>query len=212
MEMKEALEYVFSKGESRLAEKVLAQKPEKADAIIVFTGYGPKLSEKAAELWKDGYSKQILIFGPDSWPWKSNPEANADFYKTLLVGKYKIPKENIYSDPSEQTRNTKNCSIMTLQKVLENKWEKIIFVVAGYHQTRAYMTFVKTLVKAGLEKRIKIIAAAYVCSDWLQTDEFLEEPWVDALKVEAKKIEEYGKRGDLCSWEELGNYLKIHKL
>lgn len=199
-----ALESIFSE-ESATFKRLLSIPPEQADAIIIFTGYGFSLCDKAHELWTDGRSKNICALGDNSYPWKANPKADAFHYRDYLLT---LPNVKDVFAQIERTGNTKQVSDSALEKMIKEKWTSALLVVCWYHMPRAYSTFIKIL--NANKANLRIIPAPYEPATWNDFDPILEMTWTDALKQEKERMERYRTQGDVATAQELTDYLDRH--
>src|SRR3989338_314967 len=139
----EVLKKAFSDSlERELAKCVLEQKPERSDVILLWTGYGSKLSDGAAILLKNGLSDRIEIFGYNSYPWKENPTADAKCYAHYLESKHGIPWSRMGFDCEDDGSGTKSQAVKSAKMMKERGYEQALLVTAGYHHVRAFMTMV----------------------------------------------------------------------
>ena len=114
-------------------------KLEKADAIVVISGgQTTSRADKGIDLYKQGYSKNIIFSGAALDDGPSNAAAMQQ--QALSAG---VNARVIYTDEASQDtyQNAVN-SKEILQKLNE---KKIILVTSPYHQRRAYETFKQVL-------------------------------------------------------------------
>ena len=74
------------------------------------------------------------------------------------------------------------------------------------------MTLVKALRKNRLDSEVKIIAQPRDREDWEIPDDELKDrrSWIEGLRNEREKIEEYQDKGDVAEWDKLKEYLVHH--
>lgn len=202
--------------DSLLGDKVMPKDFGLIDVIVVFTGYGmEELADKAYKLWlKCGGSPKIFIVGPDNLANRLNKELTAEDYREFLLEKYpKINIDNIMIDYSKRSATAKGQSRVVAEMIRkEEKWKNVVLVTAGYHLPRAYMTLLKFLKKNGFSNEdVNLFAYSYIYNeeDWSLPDSELKEyrSWISGLRDEREKIDEYQKKGDVATWEELDEYL-----
>lgn len=203
MNFHQVLPVVFSDSlECALAECVLEQTPERADVILLWTGYGTRLCDRAAKLWRDGLAPRIDIFGCNSYSWKQNPGADAECYAHYLAAE-DVPKSIVYADAENDGLGTKSQALKSVARMKENGWKSALLVTAGYHQVRAYMTLLKEL-----QGDARVVPAPHMVDDWVRKDKVLQDSWVGALgRDELPRLRKYQESQDVASWDELGSYL-----
>ena len=199
---------------SRLLTRATRVDPSPSESVIVlFTGYGKRLAETTQELWSRGPFKRIWIFGPDSCPWKKDPNADAVKYRGWLIASG-IEEDRIDADASPETSTTAGQAKVAARRVEEvGDVRDLALVTAAYHQPRAYMTLLKALQDRHLNEQINIYPRPLMPEgdDWESTDMklLLEISWAAALRTdEALKIFKYQKKGDVVSWPTLRKHLR----
>ena len=191
--------------ESDIFKRLLNLPLQPTEAILVFTGYGFSLCDKAHELYKAGYSDKLCVFGDNSYPWKANPKADSIDHKNYL---HTLPGVKEVFCNLVHTGNTKQASETALEKMQDSGWNSALLVTCWYHMQRAYSTFVKAMLLRG--KDLHIVPAPYEPSVWADTDQILEMSWTDALKQEKERIERYRAQADVATKEELSAYIEMH--
>ena len=174
------------------------QKLKKSDAIIILEGDGFNRLEKSAWLYKNNWSNLIVISGGFN-----NPDGGsypAEIMKQEL-SKYEIPDKDIILE--DKSQNTKEQAENIIKLARQNKWQRILLVASHYHQYRAFLTFIKEILKNGSD--LEIINAPASALPW-----FYENQWgrrINLLEKEFDKIEEYGAKGHLASPKQAIDYL-----
>ncbi|MCX6723531.1 MAG: YdcF family protein [Candidatus Staskawiczbacteria bacterium] len=171
---------------------------KKSDAIIVLEGDGFNRLDKAIWLYKNNWSKLIVISGGLNNP--SGGSYPAEIMKQKLI-KLKIPAKDIVLENNSQ--NTKEQAENVIKLSIQNKWGRILIVASNYHQYRAFLTFLKEISKNKID--LEIVNAPASNLSW-----FSKNKWgrrIDLLKMEFDKINEYQKKRHLASFTEAINYL-----
>lgn len=110
--------------------------PQKADVIIAISG-GDTLArtEKAVELYKDGWAKEIVFSGAALDPGSpSNASVMKDIAQSLGV-----PSNTIIIE--EQGIDTESNASQSQSIIKKRDLKNIILVTSSYHQRRAYIEF-----------------------------------------------------------------------
>ncbi len=168
-----------------------------SDVIVILEGDGYSRIYKAQELLSQNYAPSILISGGIDDPSNGNFPASALEKECLSRG---IPQERILIESRSQ--NTKEQAENVIALAQEHKWTRIILVASHYHQYRAYLTFLKVILKKGLS--IILLNAPAAALSW-----FEQNAWGKRCKlveVEFDKIEYYGSQGDLATYAEAIEY------
>ena len=127
--------------------------PQKCNVIITVGGSFPQIAEKAAELYKSGFSEYVLAGGGVSVKtgvfagvkdkkeiYNGDYKTECDFYEDVLI-KNGVPKEAIVrEDKSGHTRANAECAAAVL-KEQKISTEKIILVCKRFHARRCLMFF-----------------------------------------------------------------------
>ncbi|MDE5859014.1 MAG: YdcF family protein [Oscillospiraceae bacterium] len=127
--------------------------PQKCNVIITVGGSFPQIAEKAAELYKNGFSEYVLAGGGVSVKtgvfagvkdkkeiYSGDYKTECDFYEDVLI-KNGVPQEKIVrEDKSGHTRANAECAAAVL-KEHGIPTEKIILVCKRFHARRCLMFF-----------------------------------------------------------------------
>ena len=171
-----------------------------SDAIVLLEGDGYNRYNKAAELYKNGFSKKLVFSGGitdydyGSFPFK-------DIYPKLLSEG--IPKKAIIHE--DQSKNTLQQAIQVIKMAKTNKWKKILLVATHDHQYRAFLTFLKQVLINNCD--IQLFNCPVRNLKW-----FYKNSWgrrIDNIEKEFLKIEKYMKLGHLSTYEEA---IKYHEM
>lgn len=169
----------------------------KSDAIILLEGDYYNRVGTAADLFKAGWAKHIIVSGGVDD--KSTGRIHGRQLKQALLQKGIAARSIILEDTST---NTWEQAVAVMKIVTARKWRSIILVASHWHQFRAYLTFLKATKAAGL--RIKIYNAPARNLSW-----FKKSPGragIELLAEEFKKIRQYKKHA--ASFAEALEYLE----
>lgn len=176
---------------------------KKSDAIVLLEGDGYSRVDKAAELYHMKYSDKVIFSGGFD-----DPKSGAfNHYKVLpKMIECGIKEKDIIIE--DNSKNTRQQGEEIMKMIKENNWKRILLVASGFHQYRAYLTFLKCM--KDLNMLIEIINAPETNLKWYE-----ENSWgkrIDLLDLEFKKIEEYSKKGHLFNYDEVFEYQKWKEL
>lgn len=135
-------------------------KPEKCSVIITVGGSFPQIAEKAAELYKSGFSDYVLAGGGVSVKtgifagvkdkkdiYSGDYKTECDFYEDVLI-KNGVPETAIVrEDKSGHTRANAECAAAVLKEQGISA-EKMILVCKRFHARRCLMFFQSAFPKA----------------------------------------------------------------
>lgn len=147
-----------------LAENLIVEKPvEKADIIFVLGGSATYLerTDKAAELFKNGVTKKILLTDDGTrGGWSQTEQRNMPFVELArrnLVAQG-VPAENIEILKPETTGTIYEAKALTQLSKKENL-RTILLVTSAYHTRRALRTFESEFAKENLPAEMGIVSA-----------------------------------------------------
>ncbi|MGL5414895.1 MAG: YdcF family protein [Clostridium sp.] len=131
----------------------IEDKPVEADIIFIPGSSKHEISEKASELYKEGFAKKIMIAGKYSSKnnrfisentkgtrYEGTYKTDCEFCESVLVDN-RVDKENIVRE--EESTNTKENAFFS-QRILEKekmKVEKAIICCQAFHARRVLMTY-----------------------------------------------------------------------
>ncbi|MED5354447.1 MAG: YdcF family protein [Bacteroidota bacterium] len=174
-----------------------------SDAIVLLEGDGFNRYIKAADLYKNGYSKKIIFSGAitdynyGSFPFK-------DILPKLLSSG--VPEEAIIHE--KKSKNTREQAVEVIDIAVKNNWRKIILVATHDHQYRAYLTFLKEVLSR--KKEILLFNSPVRNLKW-----FEQNVWgrrFDNIDKEFDKIDHYMEMGHLASYEEAIEYQEVKEI
>lgn len=122
----------------------VSDEPCDVDAIFVVGGSLTTAAELAADLYKEGYSKNILIGGKYSIKRDGFPlpeyETEFDFYKDILI-KNGVKENNIYGEA--RSEYTKQNAEFAKEVVNENKLkvDSAIIICKAFHAKRSLLFY-----------------------------------------------------------------------
>ena len=174
-----------------------------SDAIVLLEGDGFNRYIKAADIYKNGYSKKIIFSGAitdynyGSFPFKDS------LPKLLSSG---VPEEAIIHE--KKSKNTREQAVEVIDIAVKNNWRKIILVATHDHQYRAYLTFLKEVLSR--KKEILLFNSPVRNLKW-----FEQNVWgrrFDNIDKEFDKIDHYMEMGHLASYEEALEYQEVKEI
>lgn len=179
-------------------ELLEGQPLQKGDVIFVMQGDGLHRAPHAVELYKVGFAPLVAIVG----------SANDRSYGSFPSGEVRDEMTRLGLPPSalhfeEVGPHTLGEARRAMELAKEKGWATILIVTSPHHQYRAFLTFLSAMKKSRLS-----LALINACAP-LSWEEQL--PWgkrSDLLKDEFRKIEEYGAKGDIATYEEGVEYLR----
>ncbi len=116
--------------------------PEKSDVIIVFGSKTPFRPEKAAEIYKKGLCRKILVSGSRPIYETNTGRSEAEKYYEILVDNGVSDSDILIEDEAISVIDNVRRSLNMLDR-LEFDYKKIILVNSPYTQRRGYVNFLK---------------------------------------------------------------------
>ena len=174
----------------------------KSDVIVLLEGDGFNRYQKAADLYKNGFSNKIIFSGDitdynyGSFPFK-------DILPKLLSSG--VPEECIIHE--KKSKNTLEQAIEVIDIAIKNNWDKIILVATHEHQYRAYLTFLKQVLDR--KKEILLFNSPVRNLKWFEKNIWGRR--FDNIDKEFEKISQYMKLGHLASYDQAIEYHKIKR-
>ena len=171
---------------------------KKSDAVILLEGDGYSRVNHTVKIFKNGLAKNIIVSGGNT----DNPPFTipaGELAKKLL--KENIPKKRVIIE--EKSKNTYEQGAEVMKIIKKMDWKKIILVASHFHQSRAFVTFLKAMKNAGL--KIQIFNSPVRGLSWFQKTS-LGTSRLKLLEDEFNKITEYYKKGHLVSIKEALDY------
>lgn len=168
-----------------------------SDAIILLEGDGLNRYQHAVHLYKTSYAPRIVFSGGiTDYRYGSFPFSEI---KPLILNEG-IPESHLYYEAA--SLNTKQQADEIIWLCIKQDWKRIILVASHYHQYRAYLTFLKSMLMSN--HLISIYNSPARELSW-----FADNPWgnrLDCLKGEFERINKYMQQGDLASYEDAIEY------
>lgn len=172
----------------------------KSDIIVLLEGDGFNRYKKAADLFNSGYSDKIVFSGAiTDYNYGSFPFEDI-LPKLLETG---VPKESIIHE--KKSSNTLEQAIEVIDIAIKNNWDKIILVATHDHQYRAYLTFLKQVLKK--KKEILLFNSPVRNLKWFEKNVWGRR--FDNIDNEFDKINQYMQKGHLASFDEAIEYHKV---
>jgi len=220
MQMEDAVRQAFDaqqKGDlvKRLLSLPIGPNPQQP-VIVVFTGYDLDLAASARDVSISLSNAPIFVLGPDNLCAADEAKRNLDAvtYRThiMKLDEESNLKRRVEADASKDTQFTIGQATVASRWIEEEGFKTVVLVTAAYHQPRAYMTLLKSLIKRRIQDRVRLVPNPFCVSrDWNDVDPILKgnKSWASAFeKDELPKIIGYQEKRDVASWKELEEYLE----
>jgi uncharacterized SAM-binding protein YcdF (DUF218 family) len=170
---------------------------KKADAIILLEGDYHNRVSTAADLFKAGGARYIVVSGGVDD--KAAGRIPGRELKKALLSKGVLARNIILE---ENSANTWEQAVAVMKIVKARRWRSIIIVASHWHQFRAFLTFLRAMKAAGL--RIEIYNAPARNLSWFKKNP--DRTGLQLLADEFKKIRQYKKH--IVSFTEALQYLE----
>ena len=176
----------------------LSDRPERADALLFVEGDGRSRPAVAADLYRRGFAKILVVTGEIS----RHPSARAARIPKAVraLRRLGVPPRAIIVE--NRSTNTREQAIEMLALAHAHRWNRIILAVAAFHQPRAYATFIAAMRAFG-PRRI-IINYPVIGLPWFAKTP--EGNRARLLRLEAAKIERYVRKGHAATAQEVLAY------
>ena len=169
----------------------------KSDIIVLLEGDGFNRYKKAADLFNNGYSDKIVFSGAiTDYSYGSFPFE--DILPRLLSSG--VPRDAIIHEKKSQ--NTREQAIEVINMAKANNWKKVILVATHEHQYRAYLTFLKEVLKS--DQDILLFNSPVRNLKWFENNVWGKR--FDNIDKEFEKIEIYMAKGHLATYQEAIKY------
>ena len=221
MTMVEAVDRAFEAQQagSNLVKRLLSLKirrDSQRPVIVVFTGYGLALADFARQVSEE-LDAPIYVVGPDSLcafdPRERTWDAVTYRRHIRTLDARNGIQRIVLADASLETQYTSGQATVAARWIEEQEYKTVLLVTAAYHQPRAYMTLLKSLIKRGIDKDVQLLPRPYDApsGNWGAKDDQLKDQksWARAFSEdELPKIIGYQQKADVASWDELATYLE----
>ena len=174
-----------------------------ADAIILLEGDGFNRYRHAARLYNQGIATKIVFSGGivdydyGSYPFKD--------IEPLLLNEGVAVKDIIHENIS---LNTREQAVQIIKLADERKWKRLILVASPEHQYRAYLTFLKEILRTKMD--IVLINSSANNLKWFENCNWGIR--FERLDQEFMRIEKYYSLGHLATYREAIDYQKWKEL
>lgn len=178
-------------------EMLLRHETKNADAIVLLAGDRFHRTAKVAELYHAGSASQVIVTS------SAHDYAYGSLPSHVLLRKLRshgIPEAHILWE--ETAAHTRAEAESALRLAAQHKLRSLILVTTEYHQYRALLTFIKTMRDMELDIMLTIAAVNEFPS-------FHSKTYDEALAQELERIAAYQQKGDVASWKEGIEYLRI---
>lgn len=174
-----------------------------ADAIILLEGDGFNRYRHAARLYNQGIATKIVFSGGivdydyGSYPFKD--------IEPLLLNEGVAVKDIIHENIS---LNTREQAVQIIKLADERKWKRLILVASPEHQYRAYLTFLKEILRTKMD--IVLFNSSANNLKWFENSNWGIR--FERLDQEFMRIEKYSSLGHLATYREAIDYQKWKEL
>ncbi|MFA4833305.1 MAG: YdcF family protein [Patescibacteria group bacterium] len=181
----------------KLAALVFNDRIKKSDVVVCLEGDHYARLMHTLEVFQGGWAERILVSGGYEAPPFSIPA------RVLAEKLYKngIPRGRVLLE--EKSLNSYDQGVEVMKIIKEKKWKKIILVASHFHQPRAYLTFLKTMKKAGL--KIQIFNSPARELSWFNLIS-LGKSRLGLFEDELNKIDDYSRKGHVATVKEAIEY------
>ncbi len=167
---------------------------KKADAIVILEGDGLARIPEAARLYKEGWAPLVVISGGI----KNPPHSITASEMLPAVVAAGVPASAVVLE--EKSQHTRDQAVELAALCQARGWSRLIIVASHYHQYRAYLTLLKGLIEAGLERTVQLINAPARSLPWFAQD--AQGKRIDLLAGEFERLELYAPKGHLATFED----------
>lgn len=168
-----------------------------SDAIVLLEGDGFSRYQYAIELYKKKLAP-VIVFSGGITDYSYGSYPYEDIKPLILDGG--VEEADLLHERYSQ--NTKQQADEIIKMCIEKEWKSIILVASHYHQYRAYLTFLKSMLDAHI--RLAIYNQPVRNLRWFSFNEWGSR--YSCLKGEFKRIELYFQKGDLASYQQAIDY------
>ena len=162
---------------------------KKSNAVIWLEGDGLARMDEVLRVYQEGLADYIIVSGGVD---DGRPVAIPASKFAEELYKKGIPPEKVIIEGASQNTFEQGTEVMKI--VAQKGWQKIILVASHYHQPRAYLTFLKAMINAGL----KIMIYNSPTRDLAWFEKVVDKNRAELFEGELKKIGEYGAKGHIC--------------
>ena len=180
---------------------VLASGPlRRADAVVELAGEdGLARVEVALQLFRQRAAPTLVFSGgPEDPPHLVGARALAALATGRGVAPDRIIVESASTNSAEQAK-----AVVAMAK--DKGWTNLLLVASGYHQFRAFLTFLRALQRAELADTVRLTVVPTSQAPWGQAPPGCEATRLALLDGEFAKVEAYGD--DVATWADGLAYL-----
>ena len=156
---------------------------KKADAILILAGNPQTRVEKAVELYKKGYAKEIFITFckeiPTKYPsiFPTQIEISKKIFYIEKISDYKIIPSNKCGATS-----TFDEAYDLARYIKAHPLKRIIIVTDGFHTGRALYAFEKIFKKFHLNTKFEAASTSNLPKDWYKDESYLSSYLLEPIK------------------------------
>lgn len=186
-----------------LVEMTFSHPLKESDAIVVISGDGYNMLPHVLSLWEDGWAPKIIVSGGTCKHGKKITGPDATKLKKWLI-KHGVPEKYIIVEKQSKHTGEQACNVMEIIKNFNMK--RIILVTSHFHQTRAFLTFLKASIKASYQ--LEIISSPVINLAWFKKSMYLPYTRFEWGMQELGRIIKYQKGGWVATLKETCQYFR----
>lgn len=191
--------------ERELFAQLLFNQPLYAgDAVVVLCGEDVEPRIQVAQGVMRGGGAQFLVLSGG----RSEPPAvlSGEDAFPLTMGAGIAFDRLIVEQTSQHTREQAEHVIAMAQS---RNWKRLLLVASGYHQVRAFLTFLKVLEERELDTTIRLVSVPAGHTHWGAAPEGMPDGATrfNLLARETQNVTTYQQKGDVASYEDGIRYL-----
>lgn len=171
------------------------------DAVVVPSGDGLVRLDVAIEALKQRIAHHVVVSGGlDNPPHSLVAGAMADY----LVQRG-LQRDRIIEDGA--SLNTREQAMAVAGLCAQHGWVRVALAVSPYHSYRLFLTFLRALREASLDRKVHMLALPAAQTSWFRSPDGLDQTRLALLDDEYRKISEYCDH--VASYSEGLAYLKL---
>jgi len=161
--------------------------PQKSDIIFVFGSQNSRRAPKAAELFKQGLAKKVMVSGASPHYVEEYHTSEAEIYKNQLI-EDGVPSENIIVEPHAITMIDNVRRSLNLLDELNQKYASIILVNSNYSQRRGWAMFKKHTPDSIEFYRVNIVDEKFGKEMWYKKEDTLRIVLNEFIKLRGSVV------------------------
>ena len=171
------------------------------DAVVVFSGDGKKRLDAAIGILRQRAAHWCVVSGGvDNPPHSLDADAAAKYLIERGLHPDRIVRDNASQNTHEQAE-------WLAEKCATEGWGSALLVASPYHTPRAFLTVLASLQSRNLTEDVMVLPLPAGECAWWERPDGLDVTRMDLFADELRKIDEYGARGHVASYEDGLRYL-----